>query len=83
MGCGCNKEKLVVKSYVKLGSNGEVLPNDETHDLVGKDIITLTAKSGKVIENITKSNGTVIGYIVLDGTGKTFSVFRSQVLQKK
>jgi len=73
--CGCNN---IVKTSVRF-SDGLKNPD---HDLVGMNILTTKAKSGKVIENVTNNGGDVIGYIISDSKGKKSSIFRNEVLQK-
>lgn len=71
--CGCNN---IIKTTVNLNS----IDNQEDN-LIGFDILTTTAKAGKVIDNII-SKGEIIGYIVSDNYGKKFNIFRNEILHK-
>lgn len=69
MGCNCGKKKI---------SGGGITEIDQ--NLIGKDILTNDARSGKVVENVTNQEGSIVGYIALSPSGNKFSVFKHQIL---
>lgn len=83
MACEPCAKKALIRTRVNLTQEGDIIPNNPEHDLVGNDVLTTIAREGKVIKNVVNNDGVVVGYILSDSSNNTFSIFRNQILQQK
>lgn len=74
--CNCRKNR---PTESKINPLALETANQSADNLVGKTVVVDNSKTGVVKENLFKSNGDIIGYIV-EGLDGDFRILKSQIV---